>query len=103
MTDEQFEVRMNHLVKSERKITFEILTMINMAEDRKLDLKRGFSNIHKWLLSYGYSDGAAARRLDAARLLKSLPEVKEKLLEGEVNLTSLSKAQCAIRRHEKAG
>jgi hypothetical protein len=45
----------------------------------------------------GSSAGAAQRRMDAARLSNSVPEVLEKIKEGALNLSQISKVQQACR------
>ncbi len=49
----------------------------------------------------GYSNAAAYRHIEAARLLKAVPSVSEKLTAGSVNLSTLSKAQSIIKQQEK--
>jgi len=103
MTNEEIESRMTTLTQSERLITTEILALINLAEDRKLHLERGYSSLFAWLVEgYGYSESAAYRRIEAARLIRIVPEAAEKIENGEVNLTTLAKARGAIRAQEKA-
>lgn len=102
MTDLQIENRLTALVKEERRITSEILTLINQADARKIYLERGFSSLFDWLTrSFGYSEAAAMRRIQAARLLISAPEAAEKLAQGQVNLTTLSRTQSILAAQEK--
>jgi len=103
MTNEEIESRMATLTQNERLITTEILALINLAEDRKLHLERGYSSLFAWLVQgYGYSESAAYRRIEAARLIRIVPEAADKIENGEVNLTTLAKARGAIRAQEKA-
>ena len=102
MTNRELESRMDTLVRSERKITNEILTLIHEAEKRRLYIEEGFSSTHDWLIrKYGYSQSAANRRVQASRLLNSVPEVTAKLMDGKVNLTTLTQVQSTIRREER--
>jgi 5-methylcytosine-specific restriction endonuclease McrA len=102
MTNDQLEVEMEKLVRSERRITNDILNLINLAEDRRLHLERGFDSIHGWLTKgHKYSSSAAWRRMEAARLLRSVPEASAKLESGSLNLTNLAKAHSSIRAQEK--
>lgn len=102
MTNQEIEASLATLVKEERRITNDILSLINLAEDRKIHLERGYSSLYDWLVhGFGYSHSAAYRRLQAARLIKTVPDVKQKLQDGTVNLSTLSRAQTAIRHHEK--
>lgn len=102
MTNYELELKLERLVRKERRITNEILTLVAEAERRKLHLERGSSSMVRWLIDrFKLSQSAAARRVNAARLLAGVPEAKEKLEQGEVNLCNLSKAQAAIRAQEK--
>lgn len=103
MTDEIIEQKLDRATRLERRITQRTLLLILTAEDRKLYAKRGFSSMHEWMVArFKYSDSAAHRRIQAARLLRSVPEVEQKIVTGDLNLSTLSMAQSAIRREEKA-
>lgn len=90
------------LVQEERRLTQEILGKIHEVEKRKLYAELGYPSIYEWLVKdLGYSHGAAYRRLQASRLLATLPETAESLQSGSTNLTTLSQVQSAIRSEEK--
>ena len=73
MTNSEISEKFSSLVKTERKITLEILQLINLVEDRKLHLERGFGSLHDWLIKeHKYSESAANRRIQAARVLRSV-------------------------------
>ena len=81
MTNQEISERFSSLVKTKRKITLEILHLINLVEDRKLHLERGFGSLHDWLVQeHKYSETAAKRRIQAAKLLRSVPKVSKKLM-----------------------
>lgn len=76
--------------------------MICEADLRKSYLEKGYSSLFDYLVRFfGYSESAAYRRIQAARLLGVLPEVEEKMLSGEVNLTTLSQMQSTFQKEEK--
>lgn len=103
MTNQEIDRQMHHLVKSERKITREILDLIQQAEHQRLPLERGFKDTYDWLIrGHGYSASAANRRIQASRLLKELPEAAAKVETGQLNLTTLWQAQKTIRAQQKA-
>lgn len=102
MTNQEIERRLKKLVSTERKITNEILKLIRLADERKLFLDLGHSSLFDWLTKgLGYSESAAQRRINSARLLGAVPEVSKKIESGKLNLTTLSRAQSAIRLQEK--
>ena len=97
MNDIEFESNFKFKISQERKITNEILQMINQAEDRRIHLKRGFSSLFTWLVGFGYSESAAYRRIEAARQIRAVPSIAEKLQTGELNLTTVTKARSAMK------
>jgi hypothetical protein len=102
MTNAEIEDRLAKLVGRERAITQETLELICEAERRKLYLDRGYSSLFDWLVSsFRYSQSAAYRRVQAARLLMELPEIRELLVQGDLNLSSLSRLEGAVKRMEK--
>lgn len=102
MTNEQLEARLETLVNRERTITREILRLINLAEDRKLHLERGFDSLVRWLCKrFGFSETAALRRVNSARMLKAVPDADGKIQSGALNITTLSEAQVVIKAEEK--
>ncbi|MBX2987544.1 MAG: HNH endonuclease [Bdellovibrionaceae bacterium] len=91
-----------NLVQQERRITRSILEKINEVDHRRLYATWGYPNLYEWLVKdLGYSHSAAYRRMQAARLLKSVPVVSEKMQSGGVNLSTLAKVQTAIRLEER--
>ncbi|RZA05833.1 MAG: hypothetical protein EOP11_11850, partial [Proteobacteria bacterium] len=102
MTNLELESRLESLVNQERVITREILQLIIVAEDRKLYLERGFDSVVRWLIGrYQYSETAALRRVNAARMLRAVPAAIGKIESGALNLTTLSKAHTVIRAEER--
>ncbi len=90
------------LVKHERRITREILDHINEVDSRRLYADLVFSSIFEWLVKdLGYSESAAYSRMQAARLLRAVPQLSEKIESGALALTTLSKVQTIIRVDEK--
>ena len=102
MTNRELALKLTELIKTERKVTNEILALINLALEQRSYLDLGFSSMFDWLVKgFGFSSSSAYRRIEAARLLKSVPDAFEKLETGKVNLSTLSKAQNIIRQQEK--
>jgi hypothetical protein len=89
------------LVKTERKITAQVLECLAEIDRRKVYLDRGFSNLHDFLVKeHGYSSGAAVRRVSAARLLQSVPEIKDNIETGSLNLSQLAAVNQALKAHQ---
>lgn len=103
MTNSEIDTQMSLRVKTERKVTREILELIQLAEHQRLPLELGFRDTYDWLIrGHGYSGGAANRRIQASRLLSELPEIACKVENGSVNLTTLWQAQKSIRAQQKS-
>lgn len=99
---DQLLLGMRTLVASERKITRDVLLHINEVQRRRLYADLGFPTLFEWLTKdIGYSAPAAYRRLQAARILKRIPTISEKIDSGELNLSTLAKVQSTIRAEEK--
>jgi HNH endonuclease/Domain of unknown function (DUF222) len=91
-----------NLVRSERKITAQILECIAEIDRRKLYEKKYTSLFEYLVKDFGYSPGAAMRRVDGARLLRELPEVTEKFENGSLTLSQANQIQRAAREFKKA-
>ena len=52
---------------------------------------------------YGYSEASAIRRIDAAKLLRSMPEVAERLKSGTLNLSQVCLLQKCLESDVKNG
>ena len=91
------------LVQKERQITAQVLACIAEIDRRKLYLEKGYSSLFDFLVrDYGYSPGAAMRRVDGARLLRELPDVKDKIERGSLTLSQANQIQRAAREMKKA-
>jgi len=103
MTTESLHIKLSELVKSERKITHEILLCIQQIDQTRAYAELGYPSLFEYLVKeQKYSEGAAQRRISAARLLKELPEIEKKVQEGNLNLTQLSKLASATNQDQKA-
>lgn len=90
------------LVRRERLILNDILDHLAEVNRRKIFLKFGHSSLLKYCVKeLGYSESAAYRRIKALRITQELPEVKNRVLEGKVNLTQLCRAQDLFELHQK--
>jgi 5-methylcytosine-specific restriction endonuclease McrA len=95
--------KLRTLVKSERKITYEILLVVQAIDITGSYREFGYPSLKKYLIKeMGYSQGAAERRIASAKLMKQVPVIENDLQSGKLNLTQVSLAQSAIRQEEKA-
>jgi len=102
LTNQEIEQRLEKLIEDERRSTKDILERINLAYERKIYLERGYPRMFDWLTRhYGYSESAAQRRIQAAKLIKTVPEAANVFTDGKVNLTVLAKTQSAFQCKER--
>ena len=87
----QLHLEIKKLYQRERELLAEILEHIQECDRRRLYLEFGYPNLFSYLTRHiGYSEGAAQRRIDAARLMTDIPEVKEKIESGKIQLSHIS-------------
>ena len=81
------------LVKFERRITSQVLDLLQEVESNKAYLAWGYANLFEYLVrGLNYSETLAYQRKAAMKICEALPEVKEKLDSGSISLTTLARA-----------
>jgi hypothetical protein len=94
--------RLHEAVHTERKITLQVIELLEEVESRKLYLTLGFSSLIEFCVKeLRYSESAAYRRISAMRAVRELPELEEKIENGSLSLAVISQAQSHIRQTEK--
>jgi hypothetical protein len=89
-------------VSDERKKTTAVLEFLRELDRRKLYADFNCESLWEFCVKQlGYSAGSASRRVTAMRLLCEIPELKEDLESGKLNLTSLSQAKKFFVTEEK--
>lgn len=90
------------LVRNEKQLLVQILECLKVIDESELFVRWGFASMFEYCTSeLGYSEGAAQRRVLAVRLLKRIPEVKEKIRDGSLSLTVAAQAQNFFREEDK--
>jgi len=90
------------LAAEERRITTEILWLLKEVEFRRIHASLGYGSLFDFIVhGLGYSEAAAARRLNAMRILQDVPEVASALEAGTLNLSTVSTVQGFLRREKK--
>ncbi len=96
--------RTENLVQTERKIMHLVLTHLLEIMNRSLYADLGFDSMCTMMIKkYGYSETSALRRIDAAKLLKSVPEVADRLKSGSLNLSQAVQLQKCLASEAKKG
>jgi hypothetical protein len=89
-------------VSDERKKTTAVLEFLRELDRRKLYADFNCESLWEFCVKQlGYSAGSASRRVNAMRLLREIPALKEDLESGKLNLTSLSQAKKFFITEEK--
>nr|WP_295905303.1 HNH endonuclease signature motif containing protein [uncultured Bdellovibrio sp.] len=102
LSDQELLRQTEMLVQKERATTLEVLQVLREIEIRRLFVDLGFSSMYEMCIKhYKYSEGQTQRRLSAARLLKELPEIEEKIQSGSLNITTLAKVQSFVRAEQQ--
>ena len=92
---------MESFARKERELLTAVLWHLKEIDARRLFCDLGFSSLFAYCTKkLGYSDDQAFRRINAARLLKDLPEMAEKLSSGDLTLTNASLAQSLFRQEK---
>ena len=87
------------LVSKEQKCKHEIVLHLAEVDRRRLFADLGYSSLFDYVTrGLGYSNGSAYRRICAARAVKAVPEVYDRLSEGKVSFRILDVASTAIAR-----
>lgn len=102
-TANELDRRLKNLAQQERELLHEVLQILREIDRKKTFLAWGYSNLFDYLVNgIGYSEGAAQRRIDAARLIKEVPNLADKIKSGEITLNQVSVVQKAIRQIQRA-
>jgi len=90
IADKELLVKMADLSGREQRTTAEVVLYLNQIDQRKLYRDAGYSSLFTYCREkLGYSEGAACRRITAARALNSSPELYEMLREGKMSLCAI--------------
>ncbi len=83
--------RLSQLAGSEREVQVEFLLHLAEYELRRAYLEAGFGSIWDYVTRFlHYREGAAQRRIKAARVLRRLPLLADALREGRLCMTTLA-------------
>lgn len=103
LSDEMLVQGLHDLVRTERKITHQIIEAIAEIDRRDLYLVRGYPSLFEFLVhKVGYSESAASRRIGAVRLFQQIPEVAQQIEAGTINLSQASLLTQTVRAADKS-
>jgi hypothetical protein len=101
LSDEILHDDTQNIAQRERELTITMLHHLREIERRSLFAKLGYPSLFEYCTcELKYSGGAAQRRISAMRLLKSVPELEQKIEQGDLSLSVLSQAQTFFKNEE---
>ncbi len=102
-SDRELESTLKSKTSLERQITVEIISLLEEVSSRRLYLKRGFGSLIEYCIKeLNYSESSAYRRISAMRVAQEVPEVKEALSSGKLNLVNVARAQTVFQKEAKS-
>jgi hypothetical protein len=99
MANPELALNLKNMVDQERELLYHIILCIREVDNRRLYLDLGYPSLFAYLTQeLKYSESAAYRRIEAARLSRDVPEVIEKIQEGKISLTQVGEMAKALRQ-----
>lgn len=103
LTDAQLHSKIQETAQKHRAITLELLNEINEVERRHLYSKFKCSSIHDYCVrELKMTSGNAWHHMNAARLLREIPAIQEKVLTGAIAVTTISSAEAFFKKEARA-
>lgn len=101
LSDERLIEQLKNLFQREKKIGDAILLNLQEINTRRLYAKLGYSSLFEFLVKYfQLSESSAYQRINALKLIQSVPEARTALIKGETNLSTMAATQGFIRKLE---
>lgn len=102
LSDSEFIRELKQNMQGERNAILRTCHFINELERRRCFPELGAKNAFTYLTQIeGFSEGAANRRIQTARYLRSIPHAAEKIAEGSISMDTIAMVQRAVRETEK--
>lgn len=97
LSDKELLARTAQVALRERKVTLELMRYLGEVDRRQLYLEQGYPSLYDFTIKdLKVSQGGAYRRLQAMRLLRELPEIESKVVEGKHTVSTVAKVQSAM-------
>jgi 5-methylcytosine-specific restriction endonuclease McrA len=91
LKDQDLRTRFEMAKADENKCLAKVIYYLAEIDRRKLYLEEAYSSLYSYCVEkYHYSEGAAYRRIQVARLSQKYPQILKVLSEGKVHLSALS-------------
>ncbi len=104
LTDDELLTQVKKSAANERLASAQLVQDLAEVDRRFLFAKFGFDSLFRFcVVKLKMSDAQAARRVNAARLLQSIPQLKVQIETGEVAVTAASQLHSYCKREARAG
>lgn len=91
LSDEKLLGELERLVTKEREVLAEVLAHLAEVERRKLHLELGFASLYGYCVEVLHmAEGAAYRRITAARAARKFPVLLERIADGSLHLAAVT-------------
>jgi hypothetical protein len=101
LKDAELVFQIKTAVIDENKAKTRVLHLMADVERRRL-YSREYPSLFEYCVRVlKYSSGAAQRRIDTMRAMRLIPEIEDKIISGELNMTTVSQAQTFFRNEAK--
>ncbi|MGZ3770356.1 MAG: HNH endonuclease [Bdellovibrio sp.] len=102
LNDQNLVEQVRQLFHREKRLGDAILLGLKEIKERRIYAAMGFSNLFEMLVKYYHlSETASYQRVNALKLIESVPEAQDALFNGEVSLSNAAMVQSFIQRSEK--
>ena len=102
LSDEMLVENIKQEVARERKATIAVIECLEEIESRRLYSKYGYSTLWEFVVKeLGYDSGSAQRRINAMRISRVVPEVKEALTSSVLCLSTISMIEQFTKNERK--
>lgn len=99
LSDRELLARTQEVASREREITLELMHHLREVDRRDLFVELGYPSLYEYTVKeLKISQGAAYRRVQTMRLLNELPLTEEKLADGRLTISTVSKVQSLMRK-----
>ena len=90
--------------KNEKLATLELLQYLAQVDERRAYATLSCSSLFDYVVCIlGYSESQASERVNSVRLMRAHPEVKEKIKNGNLSMTTASQIERFKKQEKKAG
>jgi|GEM_PF-508367 len=104
LTDDELHLSTIKTSDKQREVTLELLNHLNEVDRRRLYSKFNCSSLHGYCVQeLKMTSGNACHHIDAARLLRQLPQLEEKLISGAIAMTTIASAESFFKREARNG